>query len=73
MVALIERSETLDRVRDQIRRIMEMRLDENLELGERAVLIPVSSAWSVFQLIAMATAERQIQAFIASQGNREFV
>lgn len=73
MVALIERSETLDRVRDQIRRIMEMRLDENLELGERAVLIPVSAAWSVFQLVAMTTAERQIQAFIASQGNREFV
>ena len=73
LVALIERSETLDRVRDQIRRIMEMRLDENLELGERAVLIPVSSAWSVFQLISVTTAERQIQAFIASQGNREFV
>jgi len=73
MVALIERSETLDRVRDQIRRIMEMRLDENLELEERAVLIPVSAAWSVFQLIAVTTAERQIQAFIASQGNREFV
>ncbi len=73
MVALIERSETLDRVRDQIRRIMEMRLDENLELGERAVLIPVSAAWSVFQLVSMTTAERQIQAFIASQGNREFV
>jgi hypothetical protein len=72
-VALIERSESLDRVRDQIRRIMEMRLDENLELGERAVLIPVSAAWSVFQLVAVTTAERQIQAFIASQGNREFV
>jgi hypothetical protein len=50
-----------------------LRLDENLEPAERAALIPVSSAWSVFQLIAIATAERQIQAFVASQGNREFV
>jgi diguanylate cyclase (GGDEF)-like protein len=73
LVALIERSETLDRVRDQIRRIMEMRLDENLDLEGRAVLIPVSSAWSVFQLSAVTNAERQIQVFIASQGNREFV
>jgi GGDEF domain-containing protein len=72
VVAVIERSEMLDRVRAQIKRIMDIRLDEKLELGERSVLIPVSSAWSVFQLIAVATAERQIQAFIASQGNHEF-
>jgi diguanylate cyclase (GGDEF)-like protein len=72
LVALIERSETLERVRDQIRRIMDMRLDENLDLEGRAVLIPVSSAWSVFQLGAPTAAERQIQVFIASQGNRQF-
>jgi GGDEF domain-containing protein len=72
IVVLPERSETLDRVRDQIRRIMEIRLNENLELGERAVLIPVSAAWSVFQLAAVSDAERQIQTFIASQGSREF-
>ena len=73
VVAMIERTETLDRVRDQIRRIMDMRVDENLELGDRSVLIPISAAWSVFQLLSITTAERQIQAFIASQGNHEFV
>ena len=72
VVAVLERSETLEAVRSQIKRIMDIRLDEKLELGERSVLIPVSSAWSAFQLIAITTAERQIQAFIASQGNHDF-
>jgi GGDEF domain-containing protein len=73
IVAVLEKSEPLDRVRVEVKRILETRLEDNLELAERSVLIPISATWSIFQFIAgVPAAEKQIQAFIASQGNPEF-
>jgi GGDEF domain-containing protein len=73
-MALLERTEPLDQVRTQIKRMLEKPLQENFEVGDRSVLIPISAAWSAFQHITtVATAEKQIQTFIASQSSREYV
>jgi len=74
LVALLERSHGLDQVRLQIKRMMEHRLEESFELEGREVLIPISSAWSVFQLqTTVASAETQIEKFAASQASREYI
>jgi GGDEF domain-containing protein len=73
-VALLERTESLDNVRVQIKRMLEARLEENFEVGERSVLIPVTAAWTAFQLITtVATAQKQIQGFIAGQASSEYL
>jgi diguanylate cyclase (GGDEF)-like protein len=73
-VALIERTEALNEVRAQIKRILEPLIEETLEVGGRSLLIPISAAWSAFHFITtVATAERQIETFAASQTSREYV
>jgi GGDEF domain-containing protein len=73
-VALLDRTEPLDQVRSQVRRMLEKPVEETFEIGDRSVLIPILAAWTAFQLITTGpTAERQIQTFIASQGNTDYV
>jgi len=74
VVALLERTEPLEDVRRQIRKMLEAHLDQTFEIEGRSVMIPVSAAWSVFPLITtVSTAERQINTFIASQHSHDFV
>jgi GGDEF domain-containing protein len=74
IVAILERPEAFDLVRAQIRRILEIPIQENYDIGDRAVLIPISAAWSLTLLDGTAEAiGKQIQTFIASQGGRDFV
>jgi GGDEF domain-containing protein len=74
IVALIDRTESVEQVRAQIRRLLETRIEETLEVEQRSVLIPISASWSVFPLMPpIADATKQIQAFIASQGGRDYV
>lgn len=74
LVALLESSEPLDQIRTQIRRIMESRIEQTLDVEGRSVMIPVAAAWSAFQLITtVAAAEKQIEIFAASQASHEFV
>ncbi len=73
MVAILERPEAADRVREMIRRVVEGRIEETYFASGRSVLIPISAAWSVFALTSPVDAtEKQIEAFIATQGNRDF-
>lgn len=73
LVALLDRSEPLDTVRGQMRRIMESRIEQTFDVEGRSVLIPVSAAWSAFQLITtVAAAEKQIEIFAASQASHEY-
>jgi hypothetical protein len=48
-------------------------IQENLELGARSVLIPISAAWSVITLTSAPEVEKQIEAFIASQGGHDYL
>jgi GGDEF domain-containing protein len=74
LVALLERGEPLETVRTEVRRMLNKPIDnKTFDIGGRDVLIPVSSAWSVFMLIPPSTtATKQIQTFIASQGSRDY-
>jgi hypothetical protein len=54
--------------------MLEIPIQENYEIGDRSVLIPISAAWSLTLLNSTAEAtDQQIQTFIASQGGRDFV
>ncbi|HWF08062.1 MAG TPA: GGDEF domain-containing protein [Bryobacteraceae bacterium] len=73
IVALIERRENFELIRAQIKRMLDVPVHESLETGGRSVLIPISTAWSLMALNSTAeAAEKQIQTFIASQGDRDF-
>jgi GGDEF domain-containing protein len=74
IVALLDRKEPIEQVRAQIRHILDGRLEETFNVEGRSVMIPVSAAWSAFALMPpLANAARQIQAFISSQGSRDYV
>jgi GGDEF domain-containing protein len=74
IVVLLDRTDPIEQVRAQIRRILDGRLEEHFDVEGRAVMIPISAAWSAFHLMPpLANAIKQIQAFIASQGSRDYV
>ena len=69
IVLLLDRADSLDVVRGHLKRILDARIEETYSLGSRAVLIPISLAWSALKLVSpLPIAVRQIQTFIASQG-----
>lgn len=73
ILALLERPEPLDRMRALVRRMLDAPIEQEFDVGGRTVLIPISAAWSAFQLIAPASiAVKQIQTFIAGQGSRDY-
>jgi GGDEF domain-containing protein len=73
IVLLLERSEPLDEVRGQVKRILETKMEETFDLGNRSVMIPISTSWSAFKLVSpTAVAVKQIQTFIASQSPRDY-
>jgi len=73
LVVLLERTEPLEIIRGQLKRILDAKIEETFDLGSRSVMIPITMAWSAFKLISpVAIAVRQIQTFIASQSPRDF-
>jgi GGDEF domain-containing protein len=73
LVLLLQRSEPLEMVRGQLKRILDGRIEETYSLGSRAVLIPISTSWSAIKLVPpVGLAVKQIQTFIASQSPRDF-
>ncbi|MES1262702.1 MAG: hypothetical protein ABUS49_13295, partial [Acidobacteriota bacterium] len=73
MVAILERSQPLAAIRLMVKQLADVRTDIAFEFGDRSVHIPISANWAVFPLEGKAAAESQIHAFIASQGNRDFL
>jgi GGDEF domain-containing protein len=73
MILLMERADTLEVVRGQLKRFLDARIEETYSMGSRAVLLPITMAWSAFKLVSQVSiAVRQIQTFIASQSPRDF-
>jgi len=73
LVILLERTEPLEIIRGQLKRILDAKIEETYDLGSRSVMIPITMAWSAFKLISpVGIAVRQIQTFIASQSPRDF-
>lgn len=72
-VAILERPQPIVIVRLMAKRMVEVHSEETFLVGERSVSVPISASWSIFALEASFEAtEKQIQAFIASQGCRDF-
>jgi GGDEF domain-containing protein len=67
LVAVIERPEPLAAVLQQIKRLLEARVEVNYSGNGKSVLIPLSASWSAFPIASTADADKQVQAFIATQ------
>jgi len=73
LLALIERSERIDRVRTEIRQFADLRLDKTIEVGQRTVLIPISATWSIYPLTPPLDAFlKQLDTFTAAQVSRDY-
>jgi GGDEF domain-containing protein len=69
ILVLMQRPETIEQVRAQLRRMLDAHIEETFDVDGRSVLIPISAAWLVFSLTPPgALAVKQIQAFVATQG-----
>jgi GGDEF domain-containing protein len=73
LVLVLQRNEPLETVRAQLKRILDVRIEETYSLGSRSVLLPITTSWTAVKLIApVGLVVKQIQAFIASQSPRDF-
>jgi len=74
LLALLERTERLDRVRTELRQFADLKLEKTIVVGQRTVLIPISAVWSVFPVTPpMDSFLKQIEAFTAAQIPRDYV
>lgn len=72
-LAILSRNTRIDEVRSEIRRFADAHLEQNIEVGNRSILIPVSSNWSVLPPAASFEAlQKKIEAFTAAQIPREY-
>lgn len=68
LVALLPRPETIDQIRSRLKRVLDVPLQNEVDVGGRTVLLPLSIAWSVIALIPPITnTSTFIGKFIASQ------
>ncbi len=71
-VALLPRTASLDRVRSELGRIMETKLEHTIETASRSVLVPVAARWTLFPMMAAPRLIYQkIDAFITIPTQRE--
>jgi hypothetical protein len=52
LVGIFRRDDSIDQVRADLRRVLDMKFEQYIDLGHRSVMLQLSSAWFVFQLIA---------------------
>lgn len=73
LVALIDRTERIDRVRSEIRQFADQKIEKTMEVGQRTVLIPIAASWSVFPVAPPRDSfMKQIEAFTAAQAPRDY-
>jgi GGDEF domain-containing protein len=68
-LALIERRESPDNVRREMAKLLTQRLEQTFEIGDRSVVLPVSSTWVVVPLFEQGYTEivRKLDAFSGTQ------
>ena len=72
-LAILGRQARIDQVRGEIRRFASARLEDAVEVGNRTVIVPVSSNWSVFPVSSPPEAlSKKIDAFVATQVTRDY-
>jgi GGDEF domain-containing protein len=74
LLAILSRKVSLTLVRHEIRRFAEARLEKTFVVGERSIMLPVSTSWTVFPLIGPADAMlRRIEIFTSAQVAHDYV
>jgi hypothetical protein len=72
VIALLEREERLEKVRTEIRRFIEVKLEKTIEVGNRSVLLPISASWSIFAVAPpMEELLKKMEAFTVAQVPRD--
>jgi GGDEF domain-containing protein len=73
LVALMSRQESIDQVRGSLKRLLDVKLDNEVNVGDRSAIIPLSVAWSVMGLIPPAVnIPSFIDRFVAAQTPRDY-
>jgi GGDEF domain-containing protein len=73
LVALLERNQTIEQVRSEIRRFADTKLEETLEVGTRSIMMPISATWTVIPVAPPSDGlMRKIEAFLSAQVPREY-
>jgi diguanylate cyclase (GGDEF)-like protein len=68
LVAMLPRTESIDRVRSEIAQMMENQMQHTVQMQLRPVSIPITTRWTVFPLLAAARLLYQkLDAFAAAQ------
>jgi len=72
LVALLAGTDPIDRVSARLKRFLDKPIERTFDVDGSAVRIPLSVAWSVFDLApSIENLNRQIHDFVSSQGVRE--
>lgn len=72
-VALLARQESIDQVRSGLKRRLDGKIENEVDVGGRSALIPLSVAWSAIALIPpAANVPLYIDKFVASQIPRDY-
>jgi GGDEF domain-containing protein len=72
LMMLIQRSDPLEKVRDQLRSVVPKKGEHTVQLPQRTVLLPVSATWTVFSVAnPIEGLLQQMDSFVASQGPAE--
>jgi GGDEF domain-containing protein len=72
VIAVLEREERLEKVRTEIRRFIEVKLEKTIEVGNRTILLPISASWSIFPVAPpLEDLLKKMEAFMAAQIPRD--
>ncbi len=72
LVALLPRQGSLERVRGDVKRIVETKLEHTIETPSRSIMLPIAARWAVFPMMAAPRLMYQkIDAFAMVSGLRD--
>ncbi len=74
VIALLSRADRIEKVRTEMRRFADIKLEKTIEVGARTVLLPVSASWSAFAVEGpLDSLLKKLEAFTAAQVPRDLV
>nr|AER58202.1 diguanylate cyclase [uncultured Acidobacteriota bacterium] len=74
LIALLEREERLEKVRAEIGRFAEGKLEKTIKIGARAIMLPISATWTIFPVVSpLEELLKKLEAFTATQVSRDYV
>ncbi len=72
LVALLPRQSSLERVRGDVKRFVETKLEHTIETPSRSIMLPIAARWAVFPMMAAPRLMYQkIDAFATISGPRD--